>query len=148
MSSIGKITGTVCRLTHNDGIKRQSLLYPLGFEEQKNPALKDGIRHKIQNLRSLKQKTDGASRSSAQIENIKRQSLVNYCIMGRIRKERELWRPKITVIGEGVIERWYFRWVLSIPFFISCIRQQNPLTVLSKIILRKVKQFNLPPQKK
>ncbi len=25
MSSIGKITGTVCRLTHNDGIKRQSL---------------------------------------------------------------------------------------------------------------------------
>ncbi|WP_368343541.1 hypothetical protein, partial [Parabacteroides merdae] len=23
-------------------------------------------------------------------------------------------------------------WVLSIPFFISCIRQQNPLTVLSK----------------
>ena len=47
----------------------------LGFEEQKNPALKDGIRHRIQNLRSLKQKTDGASRSSAQIENIKRQSL-------------------------------------------------------------------------
>lgn len=41
-----------------------------------------------------------------------------------------------------------FRWVLSIPFFISCIRQQNPLTVLSKIILRKVKQFNLPPPKK
>ncbi len=41
-----------------------------------------------------------------------------------------------------------YRWVLSIPFFISCIRQQNPLTVLSKIILRKVKQFNLPPQKK
>ena len=39
-------------------------------------------------------------------------------------------------------------WVLSIPFFISCIRQQNPLTVLSKIILRKVKQFNLPPPKK
>lgn len=51
------------------------ILYPLGFEEQKNPALKDGIRHKIHNLRSLKQKTDGASRSSAQIENIKRQSL-------------------------------------------------------------------------
>ena len=25
MSSIGKITGTVCRLTHNDGIKRQFL---------------------------------------------------------------------------------------------------------------------------
>ena len=25
MSSIGKITATVCRLTHNDGIKRQSL---------------------------------------------------------------------------------------------------------------------------
>ena len=42
----------------------------------------------------------------------------------------------------------YLRWVLSIPFFISCIRQQNPLTVLSKIILRKVKQFNLPPPKK
>lgn len=41
-----------------------------------------------------------------------------------------------------------YRWVLSIPFFISCIRQQNPLTVLSKIILRKVKQFNLPPPKK
>jgi len=41
----------------------------------------------------------------------------------------------------------YLWWVLSIPFFISCIRQQNPLTVLSKIILRKVKQFNLPPQK-
>ena len=40
------------------------------------------------------------------------------------------------------------RWVLSIPFFISCIRQQNPLTVLSKIILRKVKQFNLPPPQK
>ena len=39
------------------------------------------------------------------------------------------------------------RWVLSIPFFISCIRQQNPLTVLSKIILRKVKQFNLPQKK-
>ena len=31
--------------------------------------------------------------------------------------------------------------------FISCIRQQNPLTVLSKIILRKVKQFNLPQKK-
>ena len=43
---------------------------------------------------------------------------------------------------------FFFRWVLSIPFFISCIRQQNPLTVLSKIILRKVKQFNLPPPKK
>lgn len=42
----------------------------------------------------------------------------------------------------------HYRWVLSIPFFISCIRQQNPLTVLSKIILRKVKQFNLPPPKK
>lgn len=42
----------------------------------------------------------------------------------------------------------HLRWVLSIPFFISCIRQQNPLTVLSKIILRKVKQFNLPPPKK
>ena len=27
MSSIGKITGTVCRLTHNDVIKRQSLIY-------------------------------------------------------------------------------------------------------------------------
>ena len=27
MGSIGKITGTVCRLTHNDGIKRQSLIY-------------------------------------------------------------------------------------------------------------------------
>ena len=27
MSSIGKITGTVCRLTHNDGIKRLSLKY-------------------------------------------------------------------------------------------------------------------------
>ncbi|AHF13962.1 hypothetical protein BARVI_11835 [Barnesiella viscericola DSM 18177] len=26
MSSIGKITGTVCRLTHNDGIKRLSLI--------------------------------------------------------------------------------------------------------------------------
>ena len=25
MGSIGKITGTVCRLTHDDGIKRQSL---------------------------------------------------------------------------------------------------------------------------
>ena len=46
------------------------------------------------------------------------------------------------------IMRNIFRWVLSIPFFISCIRQQNPLTVLSKIILRKVKQFNLPPPKK
>ena len=46
------------------------------------------------------------------------------------------------------MEKELYRWVLSIPFFISCIRQQNPLTVLSKIILRKVKQFNLPPQKK
>ena len=54
------------------------ILYPLGFEEQKNPALKDGIRHRIQNLRSLKQKTDGTSRSSAQIENIKRQALIYY----------------------------------------------------------------------
>ena len=27
MSSIGKITGTVCRLTHNNGIKRLSLLH-------------------------------------------------------------------------------------------------------------------------
>ena len=68
-------------------------------------------------MRSLKQKTDGASRSSAQIENIKRQSLVNYCIMGRIRKERELWRPKITVIGEGVIERWYFNHMRSVKGF-------------------------------
>ena len=46
------------------------------------------------------------------------------------------------------MEKELYRWVLSIPFFISCIRQQNPLTVLSKIILRKVKQFNLPPPKK
>lgn len=29
MSSIGKITGTVCRLTHNDGIKRQFLIYKI-----------------------------------------------------------------------------------------------------------------------
>ena len=48
----------------------------------------------------------------------------------------------------GIFMTNIYRWVLSIPFFISCIRQQNPLTVLSKIILRKVKQFNLPPQKK
>ena len=48
----------------------------------------------------------------------------------------------------GKPDYYYLRWVLSIPFFISCIRQQNPLTVLSKIILRKVKQFNLPPPKK
>ncbi|MFS2535249.1 hypothetical protein AAH120_00005, partial [Bacteroides uniformis] len=32
------------------------------------------------------------------------------------------------------IKHYKLRWVLSIPFFISCIRQQNPLTVLSKII--------------
>lgn len=32
MSSIGKITGTVCRLTHNDGIKRQSLNYLFLFK--------------------------------------------------------------------------------------------------------------------
>lgn len=50
-----------------------------------------------------------------------------------------------TALSHGPYAYW---WVLSIPFFISCIRQQNPLTVLSKIILRKVKQFNLPPQKK
>lgn len=55
------------------------------------------------------------------------------------------------LVGQEDMERAIrnlWRWVLSIPFFISCIRQQNPLTVLSKIILRKVKQFNLPPQKK
>ena len=52
----------------------------------------------------------------------------------------------VDTLPEGY--RTIFRWVLSIPFFISCIRQQNPLTVLSKIILRKVKQFNLPPPKK
>ena len=52
------------------------------------------------------------------------------------------------VLPETTPDEIYLRWVLSIPFFISCIRQQNPLTVLSKIILRKVKQFNLPPQKK
>uniref|UniRef100_UPI0034A44082 hypothetical protein n=1 Tax=Alistipes onderdonkii TaxID=328813 RepID=UPI0034A44082 len=52
------------------------------------------------------------------------------------------------VLDACVSDEYIFRWVLSIPFFISCIRQQNPLTVLSKIILRKVKQFNLPPQKK
>ena len=67
-------------------------------------------------------------------------------------------KPMIEIGGKPIlwhIMKWYskfghneFRWVLSIPFFISCIRQQNPLTVLSKIILRKVKQFNLPPQKK
>ena len=39
------------------------------------------------------------------------------------------------------------RWVLSIPFFISCIRQQNPLTVLSKIILRELNNL-IYPQKK
>ena len=32
MSSIGKITGTVCRLTHNDGIKRQFLINLLEFQ--------------------------------------------------------------------------------------------------------------------
>ena len=47
----------------------------------------------------------------------------------------------------ATMKKKQLRWVLSIPFFISCIRQQNPLTVLSKIILRKVKQFNLPPKK-
>ena len=56
----------------------------------------------------------------------------------------------VDVSMHEMIDIWlkYIRWVLSIPFFISCIRQQNPLTVLSKIILRKVKQFNLPPPKK
>ena len=55
----------------------------------------------------------------------------------------------ITGVGRSTLELMKaLRWVLSIPFFISCIRQQNPLTVLSKIILRKVKQFNLPPPKK
>ena len=29
-----------------------------------------------------------------------------------------------------------FWWVLSIPFFISCIRQQNPLTVLTTLVLK------------
>ena len=52
------------------------------------------------------------------------------------------------ILKDGYKDRNKYRWVLSIPFFISCIRQQNPLTVLSKIILRKVKQFNLPPPKK
>ena len=33
--------------------------------------------------------------------------------MGRIRKERELRRPKITVIGEGLTERWYFNHLRS-----------------------------------
>ena len=52
-----------------------------------------------------------------------------------------------SLLSKGT-RHYELRWVLSIPFFISCIRQQNPLTVLSKIILRKVKQFNLPPPKK
>ena len=38
MSSIGKTTGTVCRLTHNDGIKRQSLHY-----DNARPADKTGL---------------------------------------------------------------------------------------------------------
>ena len=28
--------------------------------------------------------------------------------MARVRKERELKRSRITVIGEGLTERWYF----------------------------------------
>ena len=53
-----------------------------------------------------------------------------------------------SLVSNGFVPSDLLWWVLSIPFFISCIRQQNPLTVLSKIILRKVKQFNLPPPKK
>ena len=56
--------------------------------------------------------------------------------------------PNSSAAQIGAMDYILERWVLSIPFFISCIRQQNPLTVLSKIILRKVKQFNLPPPKK
>lgn len=37
--------------------------------------------------------------------------------MGRIRKERELRRPKITVIGEGLTERWYFNHLRSVKGF-------------------------------
>ena len=37
--------------------------------------------------------------------------------MGRIRKDRELRRPKITVIGEGLTERWYFNHLRSVKGF-------------------------------
>ena len=64
-------------------------------------------------------------------------------------KSPEISEENTVIICQGELSMWDIcRWVLSIPFFISCIRQQNPLTVLSKIILRKVKQFNLPPPKK
>ena len=63
-------------------------------------------------------------------------------------KTRNIWTFILLDRWTGKLWQCQFRWVLSIPFFISCIRQQNPLTVLSKIILRKVKQFNLPPPKK
>lgn len=73
---------------------------------------------------------------------------IDYSILEK-RKEDWIKLSEIThsivLVFDCYTNKW---WVLSIPFFISCIRQQNPLTVLSKIILRKVKQFNLPPPKK
>ncbi|WP_106481153.1 ATP-grasp domain-containing protein [Butyricimonas faecalis] len=73
----------------------------------------------------------------------------NYSVEGKLIEALIIQHDEINKLYPYAVNTLrVFRWVLSIPFFISCIRQQNPLTVLSKIILRKVKQFNLPPPKK
>ena len=39
-----------------------------------------------------------------------------YKVMARGRKEREIKRSRITVIGEGLTEKWYFEHLRSVAF--------------------------------
>ena len=76
----------------------------------KNPAEIAGTRYKDEKLMSRVQKTDGTSRCFAQIENIKRQSLVNTPLMV------QTLMPFLVVISYWLIVHISFHEILEINF--------------------------------
>ena len=76
----------------------------------KNPAEIAGMRYKDEKLMSRVQKTDGTSRCFAQIENIKRQSLVNTSLMV------QTLMPFLVVISYWLIVHISFHEILEINF--------------------------------
>ena len=91
-------------------VSPRRLLYPGVWEMTKNPAEIAGMRYKDEKLMSRVQKTDGTSRCFAQIENIKRQSLVNTSLMV------QTLMPFLVVISYWIIVHISFHEILEINF--------------------------------
>ncbi|WP_368343500.1 hypothetical protein, partial [Parabacteroides merdae] len=78
-----------------------------------------------------------AERIKAAIKSPEILELVNICVINALGYKSKISSKTVDNAIDSIVSFVHSeidsRWVLSIPFFISCIRQQNPLTVLSKI---------------